>query len=722
MEGLRPEARANRRLRARRPATQAARGADRQCRGDARHRHGRRARRGLRRHGTVGQRQVDADPLPHPADRADGRNGAHRRRRRDQSRQADTCSTCAATRYRWSSNTSACCRTARSTDNVAFGLEVRGVDKTARRRKANETLELVGLAEMGSYRPHQFSGGQQQRVGLARALATDPDILLFDEPFSALDPLIRRDMQDEVVRLRREVNKTMVFITHDLSEALRLGDRIAIMRDGRFVQVGTPESVVVEPADEYVENFVRDVPRSFVVPVEHVMRSVVDSESVLRVGGPRHEGPRHRQAGRSLRSPRPGCRPRRARSRLRRPRARLVADRRKRAVSEAVAGAVPAAPAAISRRSMLALKTLVSVVLLVVIYKVTRQQEVPAWLDLHVQRHAQSAYHWITQHTGRNWVLDAIKSIGTGITWCQRRGLTLLRLLHWTGVVTLTFVIGYLRAGLAHSDDRCGVDARHRVVRVLGPDDGHAVDHARRCRLGDVDRCAARHLVGALGQRRAATASHPRHRTGDARLRLPDPVRRVLRHRCSRCRRGHPDLCGATGRASHEPRPAPGSGGLHRGGQVVRRHGVAAAGQGPAPVGPAYRLARPQPGDHDGVRHRRDRLPDRYWRCRRAGARAACRSSMPSWRSRPASASSSRRSPSIESPPASAACDGGGRCLRGCPIAAAVSVGARSGDRHGASRPRCSGCRTIRRGGSASVRGPSRSSGGSTSTPATVCR
>ena len=160
------------------------------------------------------------------------------------------------------------------TDNVAFGLEVRGVDKTERRRKANETLELVGLSEMGGYRPHQLSGGQQQRVGLARALATDPDILLFDEPFSALDPLIRRDMQDEVVRLRREVNKTMVFITHDLSEALRLGDRIAIMRDGRFVQVGTPENVVVEPADEYVENFVRDVPRSFVVPVEHVMRDV----------------------------------------------------------------------------------------------------------------------------------------------------------------------------------------------------------------------------------------------------------------------------------------------------------------------------------------------------------------------------------------------------------------------------------------------------------------
>ena len=124
---------------------------------------------------------------------------------------------------------------------------------------------------MGAYKPHQLSGGQQQRVGLARALATDPTILLFDEPFSALDPLIRRDMQDEIVRLRREVNKTMVFITHDLSEALRLGDRIAIMRDGRFVQVGTPQEVVTDPADDYVRNFVRDIPRSHVVSVDAVM-------------------------------------------------------------------------------------------------------------------------------------------------------------------------------------------------------------------------------------------------------------------------------------------------------------------------------------------------------------------------------------------------------------------------------------------------------------------
>ena len=161
-------------------------------------------------------------------------------------------------------------------DNVAFGLELRGVNKAARRETAARTLELVGLPNMGDYKPHQLSGGQQQRVGLARALATDPDIMLFDEPFSALDPLIRREMQDEIVRLRRELRKTMMFITHDLSEALRLGDRIAIMRDGRFVQVGTPAEVVLEPADEYVANFVRDVPRSHVVPVDAVMAGPSD--------------------------------------------------------------------------------------------------------------------------------------------------------------------------------------------------------------------------------------------------------------------------------------------------------------------------------------------------------------------------------------------------------------------------------------------------------------
>ena len=136
------------------------------------------------------------------------------------------------------------------TDNVAFGLEVQGIGKSVRRARADTLLEIVGLDGLGAARPDQLSGGMQQRVGLARALATGPEVLLFDEPFSALDPLIRRDMQDEVIRLRHDVTTTMVFITHDLTEALRLGDRIAIMRDGRLVQVGTPAEIVSAPADD----------------------------------------------------------------------------------------------------------------------------------------------------------------------------------------------------------------------------------------------------------------------------------------------------------------------------------------------------------------------------------------------------------------------------------------------------------------------------------------
>jgi glycine betaine/proline transport system ATP-binding protein len=160
----------------------------------------------------------------------------------------------------------------RIADNVAFGLEVRGIEKAERLVKATEVLEIVGLGGWGQHYPDELSGGMQQRVGLARALATDPEIMLFDEPFSALDPLIRRDMQDEVIRLQREVRKTMIFITHDLAEALKLGDRIAIMKDGSFVQVGTPEEVVAHPADDYVADFTRDVPRAHVLTARSIMR------------------------------------------------------------------------------------------------------------------------------------------------------------------------------------------------------------------------------------------------------------------------------------------------------------------------------------------------------------------------------------------------------------------------------------------------------------------
>jgi glycine betaine/proline transport system ATP-binding protein len=168
-------------------------------------------------------------------------------------------------------------------DNVAFGLEIQGMPKAERLARANEVLDLVGLEDAANQFPDQLSGGMQQRVGLARAFAVDPQLMLYDEPFSALDPLIRRDMQDEICRLQEETGKTMMFITHDLPEALRLGDRIAIMRDGAIVQLGTPEELVGSPADEYVENFVRDIPRTDVLTLRWIMRDPRPGEET---GGP----------------------------------------------------------------------------------------------------------------------------------------------------------------------------------------------------------------------------------------------------------------------------------------------------------------------------------------------------------------------------------------------------------------------------------------------------
>jgi glycine betaine/proline transport system ATP-binding protein len=156
-------------------------------------------------------------------------------------------------------------------ENVTFGLEVRGEVKKERQKKANLALELVGLKGWEKSRIYELSGGMQQRVGLARALAVDPEIILMDEPFSALDPLIRRQMQDEFINLRSVMKKTVVFITHDLLEALKLGDRIAIMRDGEIVQLGSPEEIVAQPADEYVSEFVKDVPLVKVIPAHSIM-------------------------------------------------------------------------------------------------------------------------------------------------------------------------------------------------------------------------------------------------------------------------------------------------------------------------------------------------------------------------------------------------------------------------------------------------------------------
>ena len=166
----------------------------------------------------------------------------------------------------------------RVVDNVAFGLEIQGVSKAERLARAREVLEARRARGGRELVPRPALGGMQQRVGVARAFAVDPKVMLYDEPFSALDPLIRRDMQDEVMRLQHETGKTMVFITHDLPEALRLGDRIAIMRDGEIVQLGTGEELVGSPADEYVANFVRDIPRSHVLTLRWIMRDAAPGE------------------------------------------------------------------------------------------------------------------------------------------------------------------------------------------------------------------------------------------------------------------------------------------------------------------------------------------------------------------------------------------------------------------------------------------------------------
>ena len=156
-------------------------------------------------------------------------------------------------------------------ENVGFGLEIRGEKGKAKEKKVAEALALVGLEGWEKSLIHELSGGMQQRVGLARALASDPEILLMDEPFSALDPLIRRQMQDEFINLRDTVSKTVVFITHDLAEALKLGHRIAIMKDGALVQLGSPMEIVTNPADDYVKEFVRDVSRGDVLPASSIM-------------------------------------------------------------------------------------------------------------------------------------------------------------------------------------------------------------------------------------------------------------------------------------------------------------------------------------------------------------------------------------------------------------------------------------------------------------------
>lgn len=180
-------------------------------------------------------------------------------------------------------------------ENTAYGLEVQGIPEEDRLRKAKEALELVNLAGYEDQYPSQLSGGMQQRVGLARALAADTDIILMDEAFSALDPLIRKEMQDELEKLQAKMGKTIVFITHDLNEALKLGDHIALMRDGKIVQVGTPEEILMNPANTFVERFVEDVDVSKILSAENIM---IQPETIdVRRHGPRVALERMKQAG-----------------------------------------------------------------------------------------------------------------------------------------------------------------------------------------------------------------------------------------------------------------------------------------------------------------------------------------------------------------------------------------------------------------------------------------
>jgi glycine betaine/proline transport system ATP-binding protein len=158
--------------------------------------------------------------------------------------------------------------------NVAFPLEIQGIDKRDCERRALEVIELVGLKGRERYYPRELSGGQQQRVGIARSLSVEPDIWFLDEPFSALDPLIRREMQDEFMRLQSVLRKTITFITHDFDEAIRVADRIAIMKDGAIIQIGTPEALVLKPANDYVAEFTSDIPRAKVLSARAIMSPI----------------------------------------------------------------------------------------------------------------------------------------------------------------------------------------------------------------------------------------------------------------------------------------------------------------------------------------------------------------------------------------------------------------------------------------------------------------
>ena len=419
-------------------------------------------------------------------------------------------------------------------DNIAFGLEVRGEGKSDRRNRAQEMVDLVGLSGYENNFPDQLSGGMQQRVGLARALAADPDILMFDEPFSALDPLIRRDMQNEVIRLHHEVGKTMVFITHDLAEALKLGDRILIMRDGEIVQIGSPDEVVGAPADDYVRDFTSDVPRSHVLTLKWVMRDPTPPRHGRRPGrrpgAPvRPDRPR-RRAGRA-RPPRtvPGRRRRQARRRRRRRghpagRGRGGGRARDRHRGQGGRRTSPRSSCRTSRRASRGTPASSCSASWSSGWSPTSRWQ-GQWtkaLGLQdttaLQRKINEARDWVQLEGQDNWFIGGVLGgIGDALTrsCCSFQELISIPApprpvpeIGWLGVVAIAAWVTFVFAGLRSTILVTALDALLRRRRAVVGQHGHA--HHHRCsRCSSASSSACRWASGWPGARRRPTASRP---------------------------------------------------------------------------------------------------------------------------------------------------------------------------------------------------------------------
>ena len=392
-----------------------------------------------------------------------------------------SCASCAGRACRWCSRTSACSRTGVRSTTSRSASRCRACRRPSASNGPRRVLQLVGLGSVGDSYPDELSGGMQQRVGLARALANDPAILLFDEPFSALDPLIRRDMQDEVVRLQRELHKTVVFITHDLAEALKLGDRIAIMRDGRFVQVGTPEEVVSSPADDYVRDFVRDVPRGHVLTARSIMlpREWFGADGT---GRRRDEGERSRADRRRAR--RSGLGVRRRRLGVRRGRPPLRAPRAGRRTGRLMSANVVTVelidrdleetppPAPPRRRRIDPARVAIAVGAVgafTVVLAVVWGNPIPSWWDFGIADWVDHVEHWLIINRGDSWIfVDFFTPLSHFLTNSVQWTLDALRFVTWAGVLAIATVVSLPRLGWVAARDRGRRRARSSASSACG--------------------------------------------------------------------------------------------------------------------------------------------------------------------------------------------------------------------------------------------------------------